>query len=65
VVTLVSKLKEMRLDKSVFSNVLFLGLVDFTTAIIPEEQGRPNPFDPIGAEDGTYQKSKVQVKSKP
>jgi hypothetical protein len=65
VVNLVTKLKELRLDKSVFSNKYFSGLVDFTSIVIPEEQGRPNPFNPIGAENGTIQISKTQTKSKP
>lgn len=65
VVALVTKLKDLKIDKTIFSNEAFLSLVDFSSVISPEEQGRPNPFDPIGTEDGTIQTSKVQAKPKP
>ncbi len=34
-------------DTSIFSNPNFKALIDITTAISPEEIGRPDPFAPI------------------
>ncbi len=65
VVALVTKLKDLKIDKTIFSNEAFLSLVDFSSIISPEEQGRPNPFAPIGAEDGTYRAPKTQTASRP
>lgn len=43
------------LDKSIFSNQAFSSLVDYSTPLIPEPTiGRPNPFLPIGTEEGAF-----------
>lgn len=49
VVDTLRQLEAVRLDGAVFSNPSFAALKDFSTQIIPEPVGRPNPFAPLGA----------------
>ncbi len=42
------RLEQIKLDKSIFTNELYLSLVDRSEPIIDEPIGRPNPFAPIG-----------------
>jgi hypothetical protein len=42
-------LRAVRLDGAIFSDPAFQSLKDFSTEIIPEPIGRPNPFAPIGS----------------
>ena len=42
-------LRAVKLDASLFSDPAFVSLKDFSTQIIPEPVGRPNPFAPLGA----------------
>ncbi|MFZ2621101.1 MAG: hypothetical protein WAX85_01215 [Minisyncoccia bacterium] len=52
ILVLVEKLKNASIDQSFFSSVLFVSLRDFNTSLLPESQGRPNPFAPIGVDNG-------------
>ncbi len=47
VITL-NRLEKVKLDESIFSNTIFLSLVNFERPITDEPIGRPNPFAPIG-----------------
>jgi hypothetical protein len=40
-------LRAVKLDGSIFSDPGFQSLKDFSTAIVPEPIGRPNPFAPL------------------
>lgn len=42
-------LRAVKLDGTIFSDPSFLNLKDFSTQIIPETVGRPNPFAPLSA----------------
>lgn len=46
-------LQNIRLDNQVFSDPRFQSLEDFSQPIPDEPQGRPNPFAPIGVDNGT------------
>ena len=48
----VDKLKTISIDSSFLTEGLFNNLKDFSTPLIPESQGRSNPFAPIGVEAG-------------
>lgn len=50
ITALSDELKKIKIDASIFSSVLFTSLFDFSTPIIPEDQGRINPFDKIGSD---------------
>lgn len=41
-------LRAISLDGTVFQNPAFQSLQDFSTEIMPEPVGRPNPFAPLG-----------------
>ena len=45
--TLAGQLDPISFDTAVLSDVRFLSLVDITTAIIPEDSGRTDPFAPL------------------
>ena len=50
--TLVSTLLALRavkLNATIFSNPAFMSLKDFSTQIVPEPVGRPDPFAPLAA----------------
>lgn len=40
-------LRAVKLDGAVFSDPAFMSLKDFSTQIVPEPVGRPNPFAPL------------------
>ena len=40
-------LRAVKLDGTIFTEPAFTGLTDFSTPIIPEPVGRPNPFAPL------------------
>ncbi len=42
-------LRTVSLDGTIFSNPSFRALKDFTTPVVPEPVGRPDPFAPLGA----------------
>ena len=42
------KLENIKLDKSIFTNKVYLSLTDRSQPISDEPIGRPNPFAPIG-----------------
>lgn len=42
-------LRAVKLDGTIFSDPAFVSLKDFSTEIIPEPIGRPNPFAPLTA----------------
>jgi hypothetical protein len=42
-------LRAVKLDASLFTDPAFVSLNDFSTQIVPEPVGRPNPFAPLGS----------------
>ena len=40
-------LRAVKLDGTIFNDPAFLSLKDFSTEIVPEPVGRPNPFAPL------------------
>ena len=44
-------LHAVTLDGTIFSNPVFVSLKDFSTAIVPEPVGRPDPFAPFSREN--------------
>lgn len=58
-VTLLLNMRTIKLDDSFFQSTSFKALEDFSTNIQPENnQGRPNPFAPIG-QDGASASASV------
>lgn len=41
-------LRSVKLDGAIFTDPAFMSLKDFSTQIVPEPVGRPNPFAPVG-----------------
>lgn len=50
IVTTLVQLQSITLSGAIFSNQAFASLQDFTTAIVPEPVGRPDPFAPLNAQ---------------
>ena len=50
--TTLLNVKSIKLDDSIFSNPAFLGLRDTSIQLVqdPTQEGRPNPFAPIGSD---------------
>jgi aminopeptidase-like protein len=48
ILSLLGKLNQVTLDRSVFSNKVFLSLINFEQPIEDQVVGRQNPFLPIG-----------------
>ena len=46
--SLTSQLEPLSFDTSILSDARFVALVDLHTAILPEPQGRRDPFAPLG-----------------
>lgn len=46
--TLFAELAPITFDTRIFSDPRFLALVDITTPVAPEAQGRTDPFAPLG-----------------
>ncbi len=46
-------LQSISLTGTVFSNPAYATLKDYTTAIVPEPVGRPDPFAPLSQQAGT------------
>ncbi len=42
-------LRSVKLEGSIFTDPSFQSLKDFSTQIVPEPVGRPNPFAPLGS----------------
>jgi hypothetical protein len=42
------RLEQIKLDRNIFTNNIYITLVDRSEPIIDEPIGRPNPFAPIG-----------------
>ena len=49
-VTTLLALRAVTLNGTIFSDPSFVSLQDFSTAIVPEPVGRPNPFAPLAPE---------------
>lgn len=57
---LLSTLRGITLDQSIFADPSFQSLADFSRELVPEPAGRQNPFGPLGnAPAGTAQKPVV------
>jgi len=50
-------LRAVKLDGAIFSEPAFQTLEDFSTQIIPEPFGRPDPFKPLSFEGATSESS--------
>ncbi len=48
VLTILSKMKEVKLEDPIFNTDAFKNLVDNTVTFSPEDVGRSNPFAPLG-----------------
>ncbi len=59
ILVLADKLNSLSIDPSVFSSALFTTLVDFNSSLIPEPQGRINPFAKIGVDSVAVTSSKI------
>jgi len=46
-------LRAVKLDGTIFSDPSFLSLKDFSTQIVPEPVGRPDPFAPLSVSPST------------
>lgn len=64
---LLLNVKNIRLNDAIFSDPAFTALVDSSITLTPEgNEGRPNPFAPLGAENATSsQTSSTQTTQKP
>ena len=52
--TLLLSVKSIKLDDAIFSDPAFISLHDSSIILIPDgNEGRPNPFAPIGTDAGT------------
>jgi len=61
--SLLLNVQSIKLDNSIFSDIAFTTLRDSSIVLTPPgDEGRPNPFAPIGAETGG---SKTPVKTTP
>lgn len=54
ILTLLKKLNQVTLDRSVFSNKVFLSLINFEQPIEDQAVGRQNPFLPIGRDNSAF-----------
>ena len=52
ILILASKLETLSIKTEIFSSALFSSLQDLNSALLPEPQGRPNPFGTIGNDSG-------------
>ncbi|TSC70386.1 MAG: hypothetical protein CEO12_410 [Parcubacteria group bacterium Gr01-1014_46] len=52
ILTLADKLQSTQIDTTIFSSPLFQSLIDISTPLTPEAQGRENPFAQIGVDSG-------------
>jgi hypothetical protein len=50
ILILADRLDSININKNVFSSPLFTELVDISSPLLPEDQGRPNPFVKIGSD---------------
>ena len=57
---LLSELKTLTLDESIFTDKVFQNLEDFSMKLQPQPAGRNNPFSPIGT-DGEYSGVKIDA----
>ncbi len=51
ILNLVEKMKSISIDLAFFTSPLFINLRDTSNPILPEEQGRQNPFESIGGDN--------------
>jgi hypothetical protein len=54
------QLRSVKLDATIFADPAFMALQDFSTPIVPEPVGRPNPFAPLSSSAATPATSSVQ-----
>jgi hypothetical protein len=52
IITLAEKMESIHINDSIFTSAVFLSLIDRHLDIVPESQGRVNPFASIGVEGG-------------
>lgn len=43
------QLRHISLDTSIFQNPVFQSFIDYSTTLVPQAAGRPNPFAPLDA----------------
>ncbi|MEY2641060.1 MAG: hypothetical protein RL150_453 [Candidatus Parcubacteria bacterium] len=49
IITALNQVNTLRLSKDIFSNPVYLSLIDRSQVIPEEKVGKVNPFDPIGS----------------
>lgn len=55
---LLLNVKNIRLNDAIFSDPAFMALIDSSIILLPEgNEGRPNPFAPLGSESSLSSKS--------
>jgi len=57
-------LRAVNLDGTIFSDPDFISLRDFSTEIVQEPVGRPNPFAPLPGQGAAQTKSNAPAKAK-
>jgi hypothetical protein len=58
-------LRAVKLDGSIFQDPGFQALTDFSTQIVPEPIGRPNPFAPLGSVVGAETGANITISQTP
>jgi hypothetical protein len=64
IVNMVSEINTININPGLFSSPLFSGLVDFSVSLLPEPQGRSNPFADIGNDSGSVATSSAKATTK-
>ena len=61
IVSTLLALQTITLSGTIFSNTAYAGLKDFTTAIVPEPAGRPDPFAPLTVQSTATTSKSAQI----
>jgi hypothetical protein len=61
IVSTLLALQAITLSGTIFSDPAFSTLRDFTTAIVPEPVGRPDPFAPLTAQSNATSSKSAQI----
>ena len=60
IVSTLLALRAVKLDGAIFTDPAFMSLKDFSTQIVPEPVGRPNPFAPLAGTAPVQQAATIQ-----
>ena len=65
-ISLLLSVKNIKLDDSIFKDEAFISLKDSSILLIPtENEGRPNPFAPIGSDTTITQTNSLNLNTNP